>query len=320
MDLLLLRQAVVLLAGAVSAYTDWKTGLVLDKITYPLIAIGIALNVLEQQWIGLALGMAVLVFGYAFYFTGKIGGGDVKLFTGVAFALPFFGNGIFLLSSLFVGAIAAVVFFTAFFAGKYLLKKGINFKENKQGFLNALMFGAVLLLYLFFVLQLHVLSLVSIIALAVPLLFGLVFLAFERGIRKEFFLKRAKLSELEEDELLATEFEDKKNSCTAGFEAERNLGNKRNRKIKESKNKRSAGLQECPEVCPVLFPGLLNCNGFPKPAATVFPQALNPTPWAKISAGSFSFPLASNLQSSIFSQTEILLSVCSVSCEHSIVE
>lgn len=263
MDLLLLRQAVVLLAGAVSAYTDWKTGLVLDKITYPLIAIGIALNVLEQQWIGLALGMAVLVFGYAFYFTGKIGGGDVKLFTGVAFALPFFGNGIFLLSSLFVGAIAAVVFFTAFFAGKYLLKKGINFKENKQGFLNALMFGAVLLLYLFFVLQLHVLSLVSIIALAVPLLFGLVFLAFERGIRKEFFLKRAKLSELEEDELLATEFEDKKTVALLDLKLKGILGTKEIEKLRKAKIKEVLVYRNAPRFAPFFFLGCLIAMAFP---------------------------------------------------------
>ncbi len=263
MDLLLLRQAIVLIASAISAYTDYKTGMVFDKITYPLIAIGVLLNLLEQQWLGLALGIIVFVFGYAFYFGGKIGGGDVKLFTGIALVLPFFGNGIFLLNALFVSAVIAVVCFTAFFAGKYLLKKGLDFNENKKGILNAALFGGVLLLYLFFVFQLRVLSLFSIIALAIPLLFGLVFLAFEKGIRKEFFLKSIKLSELEEDELFASEFEKPETVKLLGLKFKGVLGKPEIEKLEKAGIKEVLVYRDAPRFAPFFFFGCLVAMIFP---------------------------------------------------------
>lgn len=262
-DLLLLREAIVLLAGAVSAYADYKTGMVFDKITYPLIAVGMLLNLLEQQWLGLALGAIVFVLGYAFYFSGKIGGGDVKLFAGIALVLPFFGNGIFLLNALFVSAVIAVVAFTAFFAGKYLLKKGLDFNENKKGIINALLFGAVLFLYLFFVFQLRVLSLLSIMALTVPLLFGLVFLALEKGIRKEFFLKKIKISELEEDELFAAEFENPETLNLLGLKFKGVLGTKEIEKLEKAGIKEILVYRDAPRFAPFFFIGCLVAMIFP---------------------------------------------------------
>jgi len=263
MDLLLLRQAIVLLASAVSAYTDWKTGMVFDKITYPLIAVGAILNLLEQQWLGFALGAAVFAIGYAFYFSGKIGGGDVKLFTGIALVLPFFGNAIFLLNSLFVSAVAAVVVFTAYFAGKYLLKNGLNFKENRKGMLTALLFGAVLLLYLFFIFQMRILSLLSIIMIAIPLLFGLIFFAFEKGIRKEFFLKKIKITALEEDELFASEFEKEETVKLLGLKFKGVLGKDEIAKLKKAGIKEVLVYRDAPRFAPFFFIGCLVAMIFP---------------------------------------------------------
>ena len=266
MDLLLLRQALVLIASAISAFTDWKTGLVLDKITYPLIAIGVVLNVLEQQWLGLALGAIVFALGYAFYYTGKIGGGDVKLFAGTAMTLPFFEKGIFLLNALFVGAILAVVFFTAYFAGKYLLKNGLNFGENKKGIMNAAMVGAFLVLYLFLILQLNVLSLYSIAMLAVALAFGLVFVALEKGIRREFFLKKVKLKDLEEDELLAIEFEKPQTIKLLDLKLKGVLGKKEIEKLKKAGMEEALVYRNAPRFAPFFFLGCL--------VAVLFPNAL----------------------------------------------
>ena len=43
-DFFLVRGAAALIASAAGAYTDYKTGLIYDYITYPLIALGILLN------------------------------------------------------------------------------------------------------------------------------------------------------------------------------------------------------------------------------------------------------------------------------------
>ena len=262
-DFLLLRQAIVLIASAVSAYTDWKTGLVYDKITYPLIAIGAILCVLEQQWLGLALGIIVFVAGYAFYFAGKIGGGDVKLFSGIAFTLPFYGKGIFLLNVLFFGAMLAIIFFTFYFAGKYFLKHGINYKENKKGIAQAVLFGVFLALYLWIVIQLRVLSLVSIALLAVPLAFGLVFLAFERGIRKEFFLEKVKLEKLEEDELLAAEFEKPETLEALDLKFKGVLGKTEIEKLRKAKIKEVLVYRNAPKFAPFIFFGCAFAMAFP---------------------------------------------------------
>jgi Flp pilus assembly protein protease CpaA len=263
MVLLLLRQAIVLLATGISAYTDWKTGLILDKVTFPLIAIGIGLSLLEQQWIAFAVAAIVFALGYAFYYAGKIGGGDVKLFTGIALVLPFFGKEIFLLDALLLSAVLAVIAYTVFFAGKFVLKNGLRLEENKKGIANAVMVGAFLLLYFFLIFQLHALSLYSIALLAIPLLFGLVFMALEKGIRREFFLKKVKLQELEEDELLATDFEEQKTLKLLDLKFKGVLGKKEIEKLK------TAGIQEvfvyrnAPRFAPFFFLGCLVAMVFP---------------------------------------------------------
>lgn len=252
-----------MLASALAAYTDWKTGYIYDKITYPLIAIGLLLNVVEQQWLGLGIGAAVFLIGYAFYFAGKIGGGDVKLFSGTALVLPLYGKGIFILNALLVSAVLSVVFFTIYFAGKYLLKKGFNLKENRQGITNAVLVGAFLVLYFFFILQMNVLSPYSIMFLAVPLLFGLAYVALEKGIRKEFFLQKTKLEKLEEDELLAVEFEEKKTLDLLDLKLKGVLGKKEIEKLEKAGIKEVLVYRNVPRFAPFFFLGCLAAMAFP---------------------------------------------------------
>ena len=129
-DLLLLRQAILLAGCGTAAFTDARTGLILDRITYPMIALGILLNLWEWELAGLALGAGVFAIGYAVYYMGKLGGGDVKLFTGIAFLLPFFDGKVFLLNALFAASILAVVFYSAYYVSRYA-RKGIDWNEKK---------------------------------------------------------------------------------------------------------------------------------------------------------------------------------------------
>ncbi|HZX19749.1 MAG TPA: A24 family peptidase [archaeon] len=205
MELLIFREIAVMAASFIAGYTDLKTGYIYDWITYPLIAFGLIVNIFEQEYTGIILGAIVFAVGYVLYYTGKLGGGDVKLYTGIGLALPFFANGVFVLSVIILSALAALVFLSVYYLSKYF-RKGINVEYNKNGIKKAALLGIVIILYLFFLNSTQLVSEAFIIAIGVPLLLGIVFLAFERGIRKEFFLKKIKLSEMEEDELVAFDF------------------------------------------------------------------------------------------------------------------
>ena len=114
-DLLLAREAAVIAACAAGAYTDWKTGFIYDWITIPLIIFGVAVNILTGNYYGLALGAAVFAIGYALYYTGKLGGGDVKIYSGIALALPELGGGVFVLSVALYSALCAIVFISTYY-------------------------------------------------------------------------------------------------------------------------------------------------------------------------------------------------------------
>ena len=87
------RWALTILGSALAAHSDIKTGYIYDKITYPLIVIGILLNIISLNvqilFNGFLFAAIVYILGYALYYTGQMGGGDVKLFTAVSLLLPF---------------------------------------------------------------------------------------------------------------------------------------------------------------------------------------------------------------------------------------
>lgn len=91
---------IAVVACIYASYSDLKVGLIKNKLTFPLIAIGIILNgiyVLFTNDIFLFLegcfvtGL-VFVIGYVFWKMGAWAGGDVKLFTAVAALIPFYAT------------------------------------------------------------------------------------------------------------------------------------------------------------------------------------------------------------------------------------
>jgi len=232
LELLLLRQAIVLAGTGLAGYTDARTGLILDKITYPMIALGILLNLWEQQWFFLAVGALVFAIGYIVYYMGKIGGGDVKLFTGMAFLLPVLQEQIFLLNALFAACILAVTFYSAYYLSKYA-RKGIDWKENRQGIGRAIIFGGIIIAWVVIVFFTNVISMQAIIVLSIPLMLAIAFLALERGIRRCFFLKKVSLKELDEDEVIATEFLDEKVGKALNLKVKGVFGEKEKEKLKQ---------------------------------------------------------------------------------------
>ncbi len=92
----LIPVGVSIAAVCVAVFTDLKDRIIPDKMTYPLIAIGIGFHLIVgvYRWelvrafygvMGAVLGFGI---GYVMYLTGGWAGGDVKLFTALGALLP----------------------------------------------------------------------------------------------------------------------------------------------------------------------------------------------------------------------------------------
>ncbi len=196
--------AAVLLAGIIAAYTDWKTGYIYDWITYPLIAIGIILSALTQQWLGILLGVAIYGIGLLVYRTGKIGGGDIKLLAGMALVQPVFAGMIFVFAVLFVAALTACLGLSVYYVGNFLLTKPkIAWKTQRKMSAGIMLLGVLVLGWLN--VQNPLWSIETTLFIGVSLFAGILFYAFEEEIKRHAFLKRIPLEQLEDDEVLAME-------------------------------------------------------------------------------------------------------------------
>ncbi len=88
---------IAILACFYASYSDMKDGIIKNKLTFPLIVIGIVLNGIYAFMIGspmfivmtLIYTAIIFVLGYVFWKFGAWAGGDVKLFTALAALLPF---------------------------------------------------------------------------------------------------------------------------------------------------------------------------------------------------------------------------------------
>ena len=212
--LLLLREIAVLFSTAIASYTDLRTGLIYDKLTYPMIALGVLLNIyvgvfanFMDMTIYFVIALAVFAVCYLLYYTGKLGGGDVKLFVGISLLLPYLPNHSypFILLVVFVSAIIAIAALSIYYVPKYFVR-GIDFALNKQGIFNASLFAMFFALYFALLFQLGFVQMQLIAVLIAVVIFALLFIAFEKGIRKEFFLKEIAIGKFEEDEIVAWDF------------------------------------------------------------------------------------------------------------------
>jgi len=197
----LIQQAVLLIGTATGAVTDAKTGYIYDWITYPMIIIGLILSVIQQQWMNVGIGAIIFTIMYIAYRFGKIGGGDVKLFTAIALLNPI-NQPVFLFTILFFSAVSAMIFYSIFYTIKYY-RIGIKLADNKKGISKAIVFGVIIVFYFVMLLQMQLITTPSVVLMLTPLLFGLLFIALQEGIKKNFFETKITLSKLEEDEVIA---------------------------------------------------------------------------------------------------------------------
>jgi len=197
----IIQQATLLVGTLTGAATDAKTGYIYDWITYPMVAIGIITSLFAWQTTNLILGLAIFVLLFIGYRLGKIGGGDVKIFTGIALLNPYNDINFLLTAALFAAALS-MLFYSVFYSLKYL-RKGINWEENREGILKAGVLGLALALYFAAMTTYGLMNSLLLYALGVPFAFGLVFVALQKGIKTNFFEKRISVGKLEEDEIIA---------------------------------------------------------------------------------------------------------------------
>jgi archaeal preflagellin peptidase FlaK len=94
----LIAAIIAILACLYASYSDLKHGIIPNKLTFPLIGIGIVLNGLYTLQTGnlwiiiscLLITGVIFVLGYLFWKLGAWAGGDVKLFTALAALLTFY--------------------------------------------------------------------------------------------------------------------------------------------------------------------------------------------------------------------------------------
>ncbi|MFA5125644.1 MAG: A24 family peptidase [archaeon] len=197
----LIQQSALLIGTAMGAVTDTKTGYIYDWITYPMIFLGFILSVMQQQWNNILIAAILFAILFAAYKLGKLGGGDVKIFAGIALLNPS-NDYMFLATAMLFAAMGAMIFYSTYYTIKYA-KKGIKIEENKKGIQKAILFATIIIIYFFILISMNLIGIGSGAIIFTPMIFGLIFIALQEGITKNFFEEKIMLKKIEEDEVLA---------------------------------------------------------------------------------------------------------------------
>lgn len=264
----IIQTIIILIATAIASYTDAKTGYIYDWITYPLIIIGgiTALWTLYLgNWFNIASGIGIFALLFLVYKTGKLGGGDVKLFTGIALANPF-SNINFLLTLIFTSAVISMLFYSVYYTLK-IIRNGINIKKNKKDLLKAGFFELFFIGYLIITWSHGIINELFILIVGVPLGAGIIFMGLQKEIKKRFYETKISINEIEEDELLG----DKNNKKVKNLLKGQNLINpKEATLLKKNKINSIYVLRNLPKFGPFIFLGAIIALFYPELIITLF--------------------------------------------------
>lgn len=221
MSFLLIKIIVLVIATAIAAYTDYKTSYIFNWLSLPLISLGLISITLESfvfknplgwNYFLNVLGISVLIYaiGYVFYYYGKLGFGDIKLFIGINLLLPYFYGKVTILWLLILSSLSSVLIVSIKYI--FILVKKIKKKEwkkiIKERRSNILKSSALLLMFLvlfgFSIFNLH-LSLWFLVLL-IPIILGLFISVFDHEIKKYIYTRNKKISKLDDGDVLAMEF------------------------------------------------------------------------------------------------------------------
>jgi len=239
-----------LVGTGAAAYSDWKTSYIPDELNYALIALGAILLLfrfpIEQGMYHFAAAGIVFLVDLVFYFFGQLGGGDVKLFTGLALLLPtypttitaYFGfNPIIapyppVVSIFFVSTVVAMLFISLGYIVKLINdRKKIKSFERKAW--KGLGFSLILLplFYIWYLINQNM------IVIAVPMMVGAFLLSFKNDILKLYIVMEKPISKLNDDDVLAIELMSKSMKKKLGIGTQKTLWDAQINDIKKNAKK-----------------------------------------------------------------------------------
>jgi len=186
---------IVIVAALIAAYTDFKKGYIYDWLNLPFIIVGAILAIFSPNtlWAFVEAGLVFLI-GYVFYRTGKIGGGDIKFFAGLALYFPFYKNTPFILVVLLLASLFAILFYGIYYL-VLLLKKPT--KEIIYSILVSFFF-AIIICILFLIFSLWYFALL----ICVFSFFAFTSLLLKDKIMQKFYRKSIPITKLLDDDLV----------------------------------------------------------------------------------------------------------------------
>lgn len=148
-------ELIIVLSLVISIITDFKYKKVLNKITFPLMGVGLVFNIFDKGLNGIGFSLLGLLTAFAFFMVTNIlikniGFGDVKLLMGIGACLGWRDTlSIYILSLLSLLALSLILkpkqiikafkknyaLFTRIFINKKL--EYVNFEDNKETFIFA---------------------------------------------------------------------------------------------------------------------------------------------------------------------------------------
>jgi Flp pilus assembly protein protease CpaA len=241
------------LGTLVGGITDAKTGYIYDWVTHPLIIFGIISSLfwaIQGNYFNYLSGAVIFGILYLVYKTGKLGGGDVKLFTGIALLNPFSEIN-FLMTLVFFSAISAMLFYSFYYIIKSF-RKGIDLKKEKD-FLKSMFVAILTGLYFIVMYAYGFVSELFILLFGIPVFLGLIFMGLQTKIKKEFYETKISIKEIEEDEVLGNNSK-KVRDLLKGKEV---IGLKEKDFLKKKKIKQIVVLRNLPKFGPFIFVGTI---------------------------------------------------------------
>lgn len=223
-DLLFIKMFILLVASGIGAWTDYKTGYIYNWITFPLIIIGFLFLIFESflyNALGYMYFLKVLFYtaiiygvGYLFYYFGKLGGGDVKLFLGLNLLVPYVNGQLLIIWVLIISSLFSVLIvsikYLFILSRKISLKKLVVILKNRIS--KILIY---LLIFLMFVYLLsHTVKILSLsklyLLLLLPIFLGLTSVIMEPEVKKYIYLRNKPLRKVEEGDVICFESLSKK--------------------------------------------------------------------------------------------------------------
>lgn len=254
-DLIFIARVFLLIVASIfGSYTDFRFRLIFDWFTYPLIFLGFFICVFSSNFFQIIFSVIFFVLLFFVYRLGKLGGGDVKFLVAVSLLSPFYVVS-FLFSVLLVGSVSALIFISVFYSVKAILN-GAKFNDFSS-LLRAILFGIVII----FILFLYYLNGFFSFSLFLIFLFFSFFIilaiALEPQIKEMFFLKWKKLSELDDDEIIAVDFLDDKSKSVLDLKFKGVLSDFEIEKLKKLKISKVPVFDWLPPFIPFLSIGII---------------------------------------------------------------